>query len=77
VIWIALAALVAARFVRYRRSPIELMYAASYFTFGVTDFIESQLVPTWLIALKAINLAAILTLRRFVLKHYYPASRTF
>ncbi|MBX9790577.1 MAG: hypothetical protein K2Y37_16785 [Pirellulales bacterium] len=76
-IWCLLALLVAVRFALYRQSAIELLYAAAFLTFGLSDFREAHALQTWLIAAKALNLVALVWLRHIVLGRYYPSSRTF
>lgn len=74
--WCLLAALVARRFARNRHSLWELAYAAAFVTFGLSDFREAYRLQTWLIVAKGANLALLLALRRFLLRRFYPQSRT-
>ena len=76
-IWCGLAALVLLRFARHRKSRLELLYAAAFLTFGVSDFREAVALETWLILAKGVNLIALVWLRRTILMRYYPTSRTF
>jgi hypothetical protein len=76
-VWLALAVLVLLRFRRFRRSPLECLYAAAFFTFGLSDFREAWSLDSWLIWLKLVNLVALLWLRQIVLHRWYPASRTY
>jgi hypothetical protein len=76
-VWLALAFLVLLRLRRFRRSPLECLYAAAFFTFGLSDFREAWSLDSWLIWLKLVNLVALLWLRRTVLRGWYPDSRTF
>jgi hypothetical protein len=76
-IWCLLAALVLLRFVRYRKSGLELLYAGAFLTFGASDFREAIALQTWLILAKGVNLIALIWLRRMVLSRYYPTSRTY
>lgn len=76
-IWCVLAALVLLRFARYRKSGLELLYAAAFLTFGASDFREAIALETWLILAKGMNLIALVWLRRTVLMRYYPTSRTY
>ena len=75
--WLIFAALVLSRFARHRHSQIELSYALAFFTFGLSDFYEASLLTSWLLWLKAFNLAALLVLRRRVIKGYYPANKLY
>jgi hypothetical protein len=76
-LWILLAGLVLLRFLKHRRSKLELLYAFTFLTFGLTDFWESFSLTTWLIFAKGINLAILLWLRRYVLRHFYPEHKTY
>ena len=75
--WVVFAVLVLRRYLRHRKSPIELVYALAFATFGLSDFREAYIVESWLILFKAVNLAALLVLRSIVIKRHYPGSRTF
>ncbi|WP_165252343.1 hypothetical protein [Paludisphaera soli] len=75
--WTVFAALVLARFVRHRRSWVEVPYALAFLTFGLTDFREASALDSWLIALKAVNLVALFGLRRWVIRRCYPESRVY
>jgi hypothetical protein len=76
-VWIVLSCLVLRRFLRHRRSSIELAYAVAFFTFGLTDFREAYVLETWLIWVKGANLIALLWLRSVVIRRYYPASKLY
>ncbi|HZL90728.1 MAG TPA: hypothetical protein VFB96_20335 [Pirellulaceae bacterium] len=76
-IWIVFAALVLRRYLKCRRSPSELAYAAAFFTFGLSDFRESYALESWLVLFKAVNLAALLILRWNVLRRLYPEYKLF
>lgn len=75
--WCLLAALVARRFARNRYSPLDLIYAAAFVTFGASDFREAFCLQTWLIAAKGANLVLLLAFRRNLLRRFYPASRSY
>jgi hypothetical protein len=75
--WCVLAALVAARFIKHRRSKWEIAYSLAFVSFGVSDFREAYRLETWLIAAKFVNLVALLMLRSRVLKRFYPGRLTF
>ena len=76
-IWLLLAALVLRRHRKHRRSRIELWYAVSFFTFGLSDFREAWVQQSWLIWLKAVNLIALLWLRHLVIRRHYPRARVY
>ena len=75
--WLLFAALVLGRYVKHRRSPVEVVYAAAFFTFGLSDFRESYVLETWLVIFKAVNLAALVYLRWLVLSRWYTHCRAF
>ena len=75
--WLVFAALVLGRYLTCRRSPIELVYALAFITFGLSDFRESYVLESWLVLFKAANLAALLALRWYVLRWHYPECRAF
>lgn len=75
--WCAIAVLVARRYQKHHKSPLELVYAAAFVSFGATDFVESQALTTWLILGKGANLLALFALRRHILRRHYPESKTF
>jgi hypothetical protein len=76
-IWFVLAALVFARYLRQRHSPLEVCYAAAFLLFGLTDVQEARELSSWLIWLKLLNLIVLLCLRHVVLKRYYPGSKMY
>ncbi len=51
--WFVFAILVLRRYWKHRRSPIELVYALAFFTFGLSDFRESYVLQSWLVLSKA------------------------
>lgn len=75
--WIIFCGLVLLRRHRRHKSTLELWYAFAFFTFGLTDFREAYYQQSWLIWLKAINLAALFYLRHRVIKKYYPESKLY
>jgi hypothetical protein len=75
--WLLFAALVLGRYLKHRHSPVEVAYAAAFATFGLSDFRESYVLETWLVAFKALNLGTLLYLRWHVIRRYYPQCRTF
>lgn len=76
-VWLVLSYLVLQRFIRFRRSKIEIVYASAFLTFGLTDFREAYVLQSWLIWLKAANLLALLRLRAYVITHYYPEDKLY
>jgi hypothetical protein len=76
-VWVILAGLVLRRYRRSRRSTVEVWYAASFLTFGLTDFREAYALESWLLWLKAANLLALIRLRSIVIKRYYPDSKLY
>lgn len=75
--WLVFAALVLRRYSKHRRSQLELWYAFSFFTFGLTDFREAWVQQSWLIWLKGVNLVALLWLRALVIRRHYPRARIY
>ena len=77
VAWIVIAALVLRRYFRHRHSLLEPLYALAFLTFGLSDFVEAYQLTTWLIFGKGLILFTILGLRHYLLRRYYPESRSF
>lgn len=77
VVWWVFAGLVLLRWVLYRRSLLEPLYAAAFISFGITDFIEAYAIGVWLLAVKAVNLAWLLWIRAVVMRRYYRGSRLY
>jgi len=75
--WCAFGALVLARFLRHRRSPIELAYAAAFVSFGLSDLREAYALQSWLLWIKLANLVALLWLRALVMRRFYPHSKLY
>lgn len=76
-VWWFFGGLVLLRFVRQRRSGLEPVYSAAFFTFGLTDLAESFALTSWLIWIKLLNLIALWWLRRTVMRRHYAASRVY
>lgn len=76
-LWLVFAGLVSRRWLRHRRSPQELLYALSFVTFGLSDYVEAYRLTSWLILFKAANLAVLLYLRSILIRRFYPQSRVF
>jgi hypothetical protein len=68
---------VAARFIRFRRSWLELAYAIAFVAFGLSDFKEAYRLESWLLLFKGINLIALLWLRHLVIRNWYPTSKIY
>lgn len=77
VMWVVLAALVLRRNLRHQHALIELAYALSFLTFGLTDFREAYALSSWLLWIKGLNLVLLLWLRSLVIRRYYPGSKLF
>jgi hypothetical protein len=75
--WLVVSGLVLRRFLRYRRSNMEVAYGLAFFTFGLTDFREAYALDSWLIWLKAANLLVLFRLRSLVMSRYYPGSKLY
>lgn len=75
--WIVLSILVLVRYFHHRRTRLELLYAAAFFTFGLTDFQEAYRLQSWLILVKLINLIALFWLRSWIIRHHYPGSKLY
>jgi hypothetical protein len=75
--WIVFAALALRRFLRFRRSQTEVVYAALFVLFGLTDFREAYSVQSWLLWVKLAILIALFRLRRSVMRRFYPESRVY
>jgi len=73
--WFAIGAWVFARYLRNRKSPLEILYAVLFVAFGLTDIREIASLPVWLLLLKAIILAAIVAIRGNLKRHHYPTLR--
>jgi hypothetical protein len=70
VFWLGCAAVVFRRW-RKKRHGLELAYALAFVAFALTDLREAYTLQAWLIAVKALNLAALVWLRAR-LKPLYP-----
>ena len=69
--WCSIGVYVFARFLRNRKSWLEIIYTLLFFVFGLTDFKELQNLPLWLLAFKGIIFASIIY-TRYLLKPFYP-----
>src|SRR5262245_3700470 len=75
--WIAFGTLVLWRYLRHRRSRVELAYAVAFALFGLTDFREAYSMQSWLIWVKVINLIVLFWLRRTVMRRHYPHAKVY
>ncbi len=76
-IWVTFGLLVLRRFLRHRRSRLELAYVTAFVLFGLTDFREAYSMQSWLLWAKLVNLVALFWLRRIVMRRYYPESKVY
>lgn len=76
-IWLIVSAFVLARYARCRRSYVELLYAAAFVSFAISDFREAWQQSSGLIWFKILNLIALVALRRHVMRRYYPAGKVY
>lgn len=77
VAWCLFAALVLRRYWKCRRSSIEILYAAAFVLFGLTDFREAYFVQSWLLWLKLVILVSLFLLRKSVMRRFYPESKLY
>lgn len=75
--WLVFSGLVFARWVRFRRSRWELVYALAFVTFGLSDFREAFILESWLLFAKLVNLIGLFLLRRAVMRRFYPTSKVY
>src|SRR5487761_1382578 len=61
--WCVIAGLVSRRFIKHRKSRLEVVYAMAFVAFGLSDFVEARALPTWLILAKGANLSLLFCLR--------------
>lgn len=75
--WAVLAGLVFGRYLKYRRSWLEIGYSVTFLTFALTDFREAWEQSSWLIWLKLVNLVVLLCIRRVVMRRWYPEASIY
>ncbi len=75
--WIVFAGLVLRRFVKNRKSQLEIGYSIAFLVFAMTDFREAWEQSSWLIWLKLMNLIVLLWLRRAVMRRWYPEAKVY
>lgn len=73
--WLVFAGLVARRYLRQRRSPLEVLYASAFAAFGLTDLVEAFALSSWLVWMKLANLLILARLRSVIVRRFYPAGR--
>lgn len=76
-VWLVFSALVLLRFLRHRKSRIELCWCAFFAAFGVSDFVEARQQSSWLIWLKLFNLYGLVRTREHVMRRLYPEARVY
>lgn len=77
-IWLVFAGLVLNRWRRHRHSVCwEGAYALEFVAFAATDFREAWILTIGLLLLKVAILVLLLTLRRIVLRRFYPGRKTW
>ncbi|WP_404306120.1 hypothetical protein [Neorhodopirellula lusitana] len=75
--WVALSCLVLRRYWIHRNSQLEIVYSILFLTFGITDFVESSALTSWLIWLKVMNLVPLFLVRRTIIRRYYRESKLY
>jgi hypothetical protein len=71
--WFAFCLFVLIRFLRHRKTAFEILYAISFFVFGVSDVMEMHQTTLGLLTMKGIILVSIIACRKVVLGHYPKA----
>lgn len=72
-LWGGIGLFVLVRCVRGRRLFVEVVYAFSFFAFGLTDLLEMHRLTVGLLALKLFVLMSILLSRHIVIRNYAGA----
>ena len=75
--WAVIGALVLRRYLAFRRSSLEVLYALAFVSFGLTDFREAYVLQSWLVWVKLVNLILLIRLRTMAVKRWYPGSRLY
>jgi len=60
-----------------KRTALEIVYAVTFFAFGLTDFREAVALQSWLIWIKLAILILLIMVRRRVIKSLYPESKLY
>lgn len=68
--WFAFSCFIWLRYLKQRRTPLELIYGLYICLFGLTDVLEVYKLTVGLFATKAIILLSILVCRHYVLQQY-------
>lgn len=68
--WFCFSLYVWGRYLKFKRTPLELIYGLYFCIFGVTDVLEVYKLTLGLFATKAIVLLSILVCRHYVLLQY-------
>ncbi|TWU47808.1 hypothetical protein [Rubripirellula reticaptiva] len=76
-VWFVLSWLVIRRYWMHRNSRLEIAYSILFLAFGVTDFLESYALTSWLIWLKIFNVLQLFVVRRIVIRRYYCGSTLY
>lgn len=74
---IVVGGLVLGRYLKHRRSLLEIGYCLAFLTFALTDFREAWEQSSWLIWLNLVNLTALLRVRRVVMQRLYPGAKVY
>jgi hypothetical protein len=72
--WFCFSAFVGGRFIARRKTWYEILYALSFFAFGVSDVMEIFQTTVGLLLVKGIILISILACRKVVLQ-FYPLAK--
>jgi hypothetical protein len=76
-VWMIFAVLVLRRWIRLRRTPLEAGYATAFLLFGISDVIESEVLTSWLLWWKVVNVVVLFQLRRLIMHRHYPGCRLY
>ncbi|MEM6553002.1 MAG: hypothetical protein AAF750_12870 [Planctomycetota bacterium] len=75
VAWFAVAVWVIRRHRRRGGGRWDWVYAGLFVVFGLTDVMESQVVPLWLVAVKGVVFGGIVGVRFVVVRRYYVGAK--
>ena len=76
-VWLVFSTLVFLRFLKHRRTRIELYYCALFAAFGASDLVEAWQQSSSLICLKLFNLYGLVRTREHVMRRHYPEARVY
>lgn len=68
--WLGFALVVFARYLRFRRSPFEPLYALTFLIFSASDALETSGLTVLLLLLKATCILALLAQRKIIVQLY-------